>query len=188
MSKVHITYLGANGVYRFAAGTMETAFPTLVTNKKDEMRHTISEGPIWGEERSLLGDVKRVKLSHFHELQNIKPPAAPQTPTRLRMVCEDNSFYPLTVTSVDFTRRHYERNAHKEAGVQRSRTKASKTNEANGLMNAVTFAVIGAVVVLTLLIALLVVATIKQEKARQEPAPVESKTAAMINRTAEWSL
>ncbi|MGH7774668.1 MAG: hypothetical protein ACREQA_20785 [Candidatus Binatia bacterium] len=155
MSKIRITYLEANNVYRNAWGTINKVFPTLVVSNKNLMKHALSESPIWQ-------DFPTLKLRSYQELESTDTPMPPQTLGRLRMICEENSLYPLTVQSIDPERRAFERIALEETGYQQATNRAAKENERNGVISAMSFAVIGVVVVMTLLIAIIVISGMKK--------------------------
>jgi hypothetical protein len=80
------------------------------------------------------------------------------------MIAEENSYYPLGLsTEIDFERRLAQRIAIEEAGFQAARGKAGKSNDKAALMSFMAMALIGVVLVMTLLFAIIAVSRMDLE-------------------------
>ncbi len=169
MSRIKITYLGANGVFRNATGEIETRFPTVVRNKRDGQRHTLIERPIFQE-------TTPIELEHFHDLFSMPTPVIEKKMGKQRMLCEENSLYPITTeTTVDWKNRLFARKSLHLQGVQHARNRASHLNNSQAQMGMMSMVVTGVVILLTIVFAFVGLSAHLEGRAQGEEQEVQQE-------------
>lgn len=165
LSTIKIFYLGATGLYRQAKGKIDLDFPTLIRNRKDGMRHLVSEHPVFHRIR------KPMVLATFQELVSHVPPE-PQVSNKQIMICEDNSYYPVAPGgTIDWERRLFERKAMSLQATQYARGKASRTNDRFQTLGMGSMVIAGAVALLTVVFAFVALGTYLDQREGNSDAP-----------------
>ena len=116
------------------------------------MRHLITENAIWHE-------TKPVKFNTFADFaEAIAPTPDANDWSRQVMLCEDNFTFPITaIDSPDWTERLQHRRIACEHGKQQARHRAVSSGLRDAGTGFLSIAVFGAIAVIALLLALVVV-------------------------------
>ncbi len=139
--------LAADGTFDVMKAEIDTEFPTVAVarGKKQEMRFTLSEGPIFSH-------MKPIPLAGYQEVSHLESPTDIPHEYRHLMIAEANAFFPVSVDDPpDYQKRERERQVFHAQATQNARGKAARTNDKDNLMSMWSVVLAFVVAVMTLI-------------------------------------
>ncbi len=126
-----------------------------------KMRGTLTERPLWRESPTIDN------LDLFQEVFTMPTPPLPAKVGRKRILTEENSHYPIGKNvKIDWEKRKFDRRQLQLEGYQHARGAASRENDKQQYAGLITIATASAVVILTLVFALILVSSVVDKRAQ----------------------
>ena len=124
----------------------------MVLNRRDDMRHLITDNAIWNE-------TTPIRFDCFGDFAQAAPPVpAPNDWGRQVLLCEDNFQFPITgIDNPDWPERVRQRIVAYEQGKQLARNRGISSRIADATTGFASIALFGTIAILALLLALVVI-------------------------------